>query len=48
LGYKPGDLPVTERAVGEILSLPMYPELTGEEIAFVADSVREFYAKRAG
>ena len=48
LGYKPGDLPVTERAAGEILSLPMYPELTGEEIAFVADSVREFYAKRAG
>jgi dTDP-4-amino-4,6-dideoxygalactose transaminase len=48
LGYKPGDLPVTERAAGEILSLPMYPELTGDEIEFVADSVSEFYAKRAG
>ena len=48
LGYKPGDLPETERAAGEVLSLPLYPELTDAEIDFVTDSIREFYAKRGG
>lgn len=43
LGYHPGDLPVTERAVGEILSLPMYAELTEEQIIYVADAIKEFY-----
>lgn len=42
LGYTAGDLPVTERLCKEMLSLPMYPELTGEEIAHITDSVREF------
>ncbi len=31
-GAGPGSLPVTERAVNEILSLPMYPELSGDEV----------------
>jgi dTDP-4-amino-4,6-dideoxygalactose transaminase len=35
-------LPVTERVAGEILSLPMYPELTMEEIQYVADRVRSY------
>ncbi len=48
LGYKPGDLPETERAAGEILSLPMYPELTDDEIELVADSIKEFYARKVG
>jgi dTDP-4-amino-4,6-dideoxygalactose transaminase len=43
LGYKEGDFPVTEKAAGEILSLPMYPELTAEQITYVANAVREFY-----
>jgi len=43
LGYKHGDLPVTERVAGEILSLPMYAELEDEEIKYVAESVRMFY-----
>ena len=43
LGYKAGDLPVTERAAEEALSLPMYPELIDEEIAFVADRIKVFY-----
>lgn len=47
LEYKPGDLPETERAAREILSLPLYPELADAEIEFVADSIREFYATRA-
>ncbi len=31
LGYGPGALPETERCVGRILSLPVYPELTEEQ-----------------
>jgi len=35
LGYQAGDFPVTERIVGEILSLPMYAELTDEQISYI-------------
>jgi len=35
-------LPVTEKVTEEILSLPMYPELTTEEIGYVCDCVRDF------
>jgi len=42
LGYKKGDLPVTEDIVSQILSLPMYAELSNQEIEFVANSVRLF------
>lgn len=43
LGYKPGDFPVTEKVVGEILSLPMFAELTDEEIVSIGDAVKTFY-----
>ena len=43
LGYHPGDLPVTERVAGEILSLPMYAELTEREIEYITDSIRSFF-----
>ena len=36
LGYKPGDLPVTERLCQHCLSLPIYPELSKEKIFTVA------------
>lgn len=42
LGYREGDLPVTERISNEILSLPMYPELTEDQITYVADAVKAF------
>jgi dTDP-4-amino-4,6-dideoxygalactose transaminase len=42
LGYQRGDLPVTERQVQEILSLPFFPELTGEEMREVTDKIRSF------
>lgn len=35
LGYKSGDFPVCEKTVGEILSLPMYPELAEEQVRTV-------------
>lgn len=37
----PGSFPVTERCAQELLSLPMYPELTEDQIAYVAQSVKE-------
>jgi dTDP-4-amino-4,6-dideoxygalactose transaminase len=41
LGGRPGDLPVSERAAGEVLALPIWPELAGAEIAAVASTVAE-------
>ena len=37
-------LPVTERISAEVVSLPMYPELTNEEAECVVDAVRSFFA----
>ncbi len=45
LGYKPGDFPVAEQAAREVLSLPMYPELTDAQIQRVVAVVREFFKK---
>ena len=42
LGYRKGDMPVTERVASEVLSLPMFAELTDDQLARVADSVRSF------
>lgn len=39
LGYKQGDFPVAEKLAGEILSLPMYAELSGEEIEYVVRQI---------
>jgi dTDP-4-amino-4,6-dideoxygalactose transaminase len=46
LGWKQGILPRTEQAADEILSLPIYPELTKEQIERVTDSVRTFFSQR--
>ncbi|MCX8067101.1 MAG: DegT/DnrJ/EryC1/StrS family aminotransferase [Anaerolineae bacterium] len=43
LGYREGSLPVSEALAREVLSLPMYPELTDEEVQRVAEAVREFF-----
>lgn len=47
LGYKRGDLPVTERTADRILSLPMFPELTDEHIDYVIESIRELDGGRS-
>lgn len=44
LGYKPGDLPVTEAVVEKILSLPMFAELTDMQIEEVCEAIKGFYA----
>jgi dTDP-4-amino-4,6-dideoxygalactose transaminase len=43
LGYKKGDFPVSEMVASQVLSLPMYPELTNEQMEYVAESIREFF-----
>ncbi len=40
LGYKPGDLPVCEKTQDTVFSLPMYPELSDEQIKAVTDAVK--------
>jgi dTDP-4-amino-4,6-dideoxygalactose transaminase len=42
LGYKAGDFPEAEKASDEVIALPVYPEMTEEMLAFVADTVLEF------
>ncbi len=42
-GYKKGDFPVAEKVASQIMSLPMYPELTDEQVDYVIESVRAFY-----
>ncbi len=41
LGYQEGDFPVSEQAALEVISLPMYPELTPEQIHTVAEKVKD-------
>ena len=43
LNYRRGSLPVTEAATGSVLSLPIYPELTGDQQNAVIDTVQSFY-----
>jgi dTDP-4-amino-4,6-dideoxygalactose transaminase len=43
LGYAEGDLPVAERLCKEVLSVPMYPELSREQVEYVGGKVLEFY-----
>ena len=42
LGYKRGNFPVTEGHASRILSLPMYAELTSEQVQLTAETIREF------
>jgi len=46
LGYKAGAFPVAEKAAGECLSLPIFPELTDAQIQRVASVIKDFFAKR--
>jgi len=45
LGYKTGDFPIAEKAARECLSLPIYPELTDEQVGCVADGIKDFFKK---
>jgi dTDP-4-amino-4,6-dideoxygalactose transaminase len=43
LGYRDGSFPVAEGASGEVLSLPVYPELTTQQRDMVVDAIKGFY-----
>ena len=46
LGLSNFHLPYTERLAKEVISLPMYPELTNEQVKYVIDCARSFYERR--
>jgi dTDP-4-amino-4,6-dideoxygalactose transaminase len=41
LGYKQGDFPVAEAVASDVMSLPMFPHMTREQIEAVADAMKE-------
>ncbi len=42
LGFKKGDLPITEACADEVLSIPMFNGITEEEIGYVVDALNDF------
>jgi dTDP-4-amino-4,6-dideoxygalactose transaminase len=46
LGYREGQLPVSERAAAEVLSLPVFPEMTEEDVAYVAENIENVLSVR--
>jgi dTDP-4-amino-4,6-dideoxygalactose transaminase len=45
LGYKKGSFPVSEQAAEQVLSLPIYAELSDSQLAYVVDTIAEFYRR---
>jgi dTDP-4-amino-4,6-dideoxygalactose transaminase len=43
LGYKEGDFVVSERLSREVLSLPMFPELTEDEVMYIYEKIKKFF-----
>jgi len=45
LGHKRGDYPNSETLAKNTLSLPLYPHMSDDDVAYVSEAVREFFAK---
>ncbi|AEX85856.1 Pleiotropic regulatory protein [Marinitoga sp. 1135] len=43
LGYKKGDFPITEKATETTLALPIFPELTENEVEYIVESIKEYF-----
>ena len=48
LGYKSGDFPVAEAVSRRILPLPMYPELSDDEVGYVIEQITAFFTGQPG
>lgn len=48
MGYSEGSFPVAEAAADRILSLPIYPELAIEDVAYICQTIKDYYGKRSG
>jgi dTDP-4-amino-4,6-dideoxygalactose transaminase len=48
LGYRPEDCPVSVEAAAQTLALPIYPELTYEQIEYIVEKIRSFYKGSIG
>ncbi len=46
LGYEDGDFPVAEKVADEIISLPIYPELTTTDVDYVCQTIGDFFSDR--
>ena len=44
LGHKPGDFPVSEKLAAESLALPVHAEIAAEDVDYICDAIRDFYA----
>ena len=44
LGHKEGDFPISEMLAKEVISIPIGPNLTQDQIVFVCDKIKEFYS----
>lgn len=45
LNYKKGDFPVTEKLADECLSLPMFPDITEDQIYYVSEKIKHFFKR---
>ncbi len=45
LGYKEGDFPIAEKLSKEVIALPIYPEITEDEVDFVCNTIKKFYKR---
>jgi dTDP-4-amino-4,6-dideoxygalactose transaminase len=46
LGYRQGDFPYAERACQRVISMPLYPEMTNEQAAYAAQTLREIVGEK--
>ena len=48
LGYRPGDCPISIEAAAKTIALPIYPELTYEQIEYIVEKISSFYKGNTG